>query len=307
MNSHMQHALTVLIASAFCATAYGHDINIERVNSLTAIKQLREQSASAQSISPEDIASCPPHSITVPSVVNGTLTLSSCHDDLLFETLREDTYSFTGFKGDTVTVELSSTAFDVFLWMPSTVSPTSVSFLTSGVSKMRIVYVFPQTTTYYIEAESLFSITDPQPTTGPYTLSISVNGSSGQGTCIPDSRSACLLQNRFRASVRYRGAFDNASADADASLKSVTGFAASTYETAFFYFNNNNNIELMLKVLDQGNTDSLGHPTIAVLFGSATPLRTEVTITDTKTGTVKKYTSQFGSQAGITDFAAFVK
>ena len=39
----------------------------------------------------------------------------------------------------------------------------------------------------------------------------------------------------------------------------------------------------------------------------ATPLRAELTITDTKTGVVKQYTSAFGGQAGKTDFTAFVK
>jgi hypothetical protein len=109
------------------------------------------------------------------------------------------------------------------------------------------------------------------------------------------------------ATVRYRGVFDNATADTLAKVKAVTGFASSGYETAFFYFNSENNIELLLKLLDQGNKDSQGHPTIAVLYGSATQLRVELTITDTQTTAVKKYTSLFNTQKGETDFAAFVK
>jgi len=127
------------------------------------------------------------------------------------------------------------------------------------------------------------------------------------GVCTPNATTACMLNNRFRATLRYRSAFDNNSADATAFVKGVTGFAASTYETAFFYFNNANNIEMVLKVLDQENTNSGGQPTIAVLFGSATPLRTELTITDTKTGAVRTYSSEFGSQRGLSDFVAFVK
>jgi plastocyanin len=125
--------------------------------------------------------------------------------------------------------------------------------------------------------------------------------------CVADSKTACLLNNRFKATVRYRGGFDNSAADTDAIVKTVTGFASASFETAFFYFNSPNNIELLLKIIDQGNTNSSGQPTIAVLFGSATPLRAEVTITDTQTGLVKPYISQFGSQAGSTDFTAFVK
>jgi hypothetical protein len=87
----------------------------------------------------------------------------------------------------------------------------------------------------------------------------------------------------------------------------VTGFASSNFETAFFYFNSSDNVEVLLKMLDQGNTDSQGHPTIAVLFGSATPLRVEITITDTLTGATRTYSSAFSSMQGATDFTAFVK
>lgn len=38
-----------------------------------------------------------------------------------------------------------------------------------------------------------------------------------------------------------------------------------------------------------------------------TPLRTELTITDLVNGGPRVYTSQFGSQAGKTDFTAFLK
>jgi hypothetical protein len=116
-----------------------------------------------------------------------------------------------------------------------------------------------------------------------------------------------MLNSRFKVTVRFRNAFDNNSVDTDALLKAVTGFSSSTYETAFFYFNSSNNIEMLVKLLDQGNTNSQGQQTIAVLFGTATPLRVQVTITDTKTGFVKQYSSQFGSMQGSTDFTAFVK
>ncbi|MHB0969929.1 MAG: hypothetical protein ACYC7A_15880 [Thermoanaerobaculia bacterium] len=126
-------------------------------------------------------------------------------------------------------------------------------------------------------------------------------------TCTPDATTACLLNKRIKAQVRYRAGFDNNAVDTNALVKPVTGFSDPSYETAFFYFNSQNNIEMMLKVLDQGNTNTAGQPTLAVLFGTATPLRIELTLTDTKNGAVKKYTSNFGSQAGSTDFTAFVK
>jgi hypothetical protein len=125
--------------------------------------------------------------------------------------------------------------------------------------------------------------------------------------CVPDANTACLLNGRFRATVRFRNDFSDTLPDTAAFAKPVTGFASPGFETAFFYFNSPNNIELLLKMLDQGNTNTQGQPTIAVLFGTATPLRVELTITDTQTGAVRVYTSHFPSMAGKTDFTAFVK
>jgi len=135
-----------------------------------------------------------------------------------------------------------------------------------------------------------------------------VYGSGGGTTsCSQTTTTACMLNNRFQVSVRYRGAFDNSTPSSSALRKSVSGFANPAYETAFFYFNDPNNIEMMVKLLDQGNTDSSNRRTIAVLFGSATPLRIEVTITDTLTGASKTYNSFFNEMKGTTDFTAFVK
>ncbi len=125
--------------------------------------------------------------------------------------------------------------------------------------------------------------------------------------CTANSTTACMLNGRFRVTVRYRGGFDNGPVDTNANVKSVTGFANPNFETGFFFFNSENNIEMLVKILDQGNTNSQGQPTIAVLFGSATPLRIELTIVDTLKGNTKVYSSNFNAMTGGTDFTAFVK
>ncbi|HEX8171781.1 MAG TPA: hypothetical protein VF824_14685 [Thermoanaerobaculia bacterium] len=127
----------------------------------------------------------------------------------------------------------------------------------------------------------------------------------GPSVCTPSANVACMLNNRFKVEVKYRGGFDNNAADTAASVKSVSGFAGADSETAFFFFNSASNIEMLIKLLDQGATDAQGNRTVAVLYGLATPLRVEVTITDTTNGTQKKYSSAFGTQAGVTDFTAF--
>ena len=130
---------------------------------------------------------------------------------------------------------------------------------------------------------------------------------SGGFTCTPSATVACMLNNRFKVEVRYRAGFDNNAADTSASVKAVTGFSTTDFETGFFYFNSAANIEFLIKILDQGNTNGSGQRTIAILTGLSTPLRVEVTVTDSTNGVQKKYNAGFATQAGVTDFTAFVK
>lgn len=134
-----------------------------------------------------------------------------------------------------------------------------------------------------------------------------LGGGGSSGFCVEDATTACLLDGRFAATVRYRAGFDDLPADTTALRKPVSGFANPSFETVFFYFNSTDNVEVLLKMLDQGNVDSEGQPTIAVLLGSATPLRTEITIVDTETGAARTYVTPFGTMQGATDFTAFPK
>lgn len=127
------------------------------------------------------------------------------------------------------------------------------------------------------------------------------------GDCVEDGATACLLNGRFRATVRYRNAFDDAPADSIANRKDVTGFASPEFETEFFYLFASTNIEVIVKMMDAGGRNAAEQLVIAVLTGTATPLRVEVTITDTLTGAQRTYVSPFGSQRGVTDFTAFIK
>jgi hypothetical protein len=146
-----------------------------------------------------------------------------------------------------------------------------------------------------LAAELFVPSNSPLPSPGP-----------GAGQCLTDEDTSCLL-GRFRVEVRYRTAFSNGAVDALARAKVTGGFADANFETVFFYFNSPNNAEVMVKALDQGNRQG-DTPTIAVVTGVATPLRVEVQVTDTRPGGASKtYLSEFGSQAGATDFTAFPK
>ncbi|MFN2442934.1 MAG: hypothetical protein ABR517_09640 [Thermoanaerobaculia bacterium] len=128
-----------------------------------------------------------------------------------------------------------------------------------------------------------------------------------QPTCRPDAYSSCLF-GRFRVEVRYRNRFDNGPVDTRAFSRTTSGgFADTHYETSFFYFNSPNNVEVVVKMLDEG-ARSGGVDRIPLLTGIATLFRIEVTVTDTSSqGTTKTYTSEFGAQAGTADWTTFVK
>lgn len=100
---------------------------------------------------------------------------------------------------------------------------------------------------------------------------------SGASVCVQDNTTACLLNGRFRATVRVRGAFDNLPADKTAFRKPVTGFANASFETVFFYFNSPDNIEILLKMLDQGQHRQPGppHHRGAVRLGDSAPCRAD--------------------------------
>jgi pseudomonalisin len=199
----------------------------------------------------------------------------------------------------TVSVTASGAAPLTYQWYVGSSGDTSRPISNATSANQGLTGV-TSTVTVWVRVSNACGSVDSNATT--------ITGStSGPTTCTPNATTACVLNNRFQVKVRYRGAFDNNAADTDALVKSVTGFANSSFETAFFYFNNQNNIEMMIKILDQGDKNSAGQPTIDVLFGSATPLRIQLTITDTKSGTVKNYTSAYGTQAGQSEFSAFVK
>jgi len=221
----------------------------------------------------------------------------------------------------TTTVPVFGNSITAYTLGSFTLNPLAAGFQYNSVDQT-VAYTPPPSGCYYLTValeenqsgtyfyQDLVTLTTGGTPDGSGYSRFSFGGadcSVSTGACVQDSITACLLNGRFRAKVRFRGSFDNFPANSDALRKPVTGFSNPNFETAFFYFNSVDNIEILLKMLDQGNTDSQGHPTIAVLFGSATPLRTEITITDTQTGAFRTYVSPFNTQQGATDFTAFLK
>lgn len=125
--------------------------------------------------------------------------------------------------------------------------------------------------------------------------------------CVPGGFVACALNDRFRVTVRYREQFNDFPALTEARVTRVDALSSPTLDTMLFYLTETQNIEVLVKLFDRGNRDASGNLTIAVLYGVATPLRTEILVTDTTTNITRRYISEYGASQGGSDFTAFVK
>jgi hypothetical protein len=113
------------------------------------------------------------------------------------------------------------------------------------------------------------------------------------GPCSPDAQTLCLNSARFQVRVNW---------SAPSQGQSGTGTAIPlTDDTGYFWFFNNANIELVVKVLD-GRTIN-GH--FWVFYGALSNVQYTITVTDMLTGESKQYTNANGNLASVADSQAF--
>lgn len=113
------------------------------------------------------------------------------------------------------------------------------------------------------------------------------SGGGGSGGC--PAGNLCLLRGRFHVSVTWRNQYSGATG--------VGGAIADTDLAGFFYFTDKNNIELIVKILDFGDT-------IKVFYSQLTDFEFEMTVVDTATGVTKTYANTAGN-CGDIDHTAF--
>ena len=110
---------------------------------------------------------------------------------------------------------------------------------------------------------------------------------------MPGSTTLCVNGTRFKIEVTWRAPSQGTSGVGMA--KAVTG------DTGHFWFFNDSNIELSVKVVDgRAFNDKFW-----VFFGSLTNVEFTVTVTDTVTGAVRTYFNPVGQLASVADTAAF--
>lgn len=113
-----------------------------------------------------------------------------------------------------------------------------------------------------------------------------------QTVCTPDTSTICLMNNRFSVRLQY---------DIGQGLKPMTAIKY-TGDTGLFWFANAANIEVLLKMVDACSFNQR----FWVFAGGTTDVGVTMTVTDTKTGTVKTYTNTRGTNfVTLTDTGAF--
>jgi hypothetical protein len=262
-------ALMLLAGSAAAATLQPTNALVEREHERTALKDARAKQLAPAEVTPA--AGCTPIPLSPPATINGTINTASCYDSVING--YEDIYNLAGVAGQTVTIDYSSTQYEAFLYMDG-VSTQITSFLSSGVSRRRIVYTFPTTRNYKLETETLYGPGDGQPYAGNYTLIVTA---SGGPSCVPNSATMCLNNERFAVSATYSTGTSNGTAQA----------VKLTSDSGYLTFFSTSNIEVVIKVLDGCGINSR----YWVYAGGLTNVNAVITVRDTKTGSVRTYTN----------------
>ena len=111
--------------------------------------------------------------------------------------------------------------------------------------------------------------------------------------CVADALTQCLNGGRFQVRVHWDALHLGTSGEGQA--------VPITTDTGYFWFFSANNIELVIKVLDGRAVNGK----FWVFYGALSNVQYTITITDTVTGTVKKYFNPQDTQASVSDTSAF--
>ena len=144
------------------------------------------------------------------------------------------------------------------------------------------------------------TISDPQfgvAVGEPSTMTVTIlDDDTSYPPCAADAETLCLRDDRFQVRVRWRNPPDFP----DFQLAKVSDLGTS--DSGLFYFQNPNNLEFLLKVLDACALNDR----FWVFFAATTDVEFEVEVVDTARDVAVLYTNPQGNPAdAVTDTAAF--
>ena len=216
-----------------------------------------------------------------------------------------DLVQFAGIAGQTVTIDMTSAAFDTYLYL---LDPTPVAVATNddvtGTTNSRIVFTLTRSGTWTIGATSLGANQF-----GAYSLAIQCASTPattptppvvppptptpGAGACVSNATTLCLNGGRFRVQATF------------ATPQGQTGSATAvseTSDTGTFWFFTPSNLEAIVKVVNGCSFNQR----YWVFAGGLTNVAVTMAVTDTATGATRTYTNPQGTAfAPIQDTSAF--
>ena len=204
-----------------------------------------------------------------------------------------DLIQFQGTAGQTVTIDMTSTAFDTYLYLlDSTPAVVASNDDFGGTTDSRITFTLTTSGTWTIGATSLQANQ-----VGAYTLTIQCAAGTAAtptptptvvppgptvtpipGPCTANATTLCLNNGRFRVQATYT----------TPTGQTGPGMAVTqTSDTGLFWFFSANNIEVIIKVVNA--CTFTGGPRYWGFAAGLTNVQVVLTVTDTQTGKVRTY------------------
>jgi len=204
-----------------------------------------------------------------------------------------DLIQFQGTAGQTVTIDMTSTAFDTYLYLlDSTPAVVASNDDFGGTTDSRITFTLTTSGTWTIGATSLQANQ-----VGAYTLTIQCAAGTAAtptptptvvppgptvtpipGPCTANATTLCLNNGRFRVQATYT----------TPAGQTGPGMAVpQTSDTGLFWFFSANNIEVIIKVVNA--CTFTGGPRYWGFAAGLTNVQVVLTVTDTQTGKVRTY------------------
>jgi len=243
---------------------------------------------------------CPATPITLPATINGQIKASTCRD--VIDTA-EDVYAVTVVAGETLTITMRSTDFEVFLYMwhgTGSITTNRTSYhVINGTSVVTATHTFATAGTYLIEAGSLWTGSTTYPWTGDYRLTVTTSRNTGTGCTATDS-TVCLQNGRFKVSIDYVNPFANPPRPGTFRTTRLTA-VGSNPDTALFGFDNAQAVEVVVRIVDARPFA----PRFDIYYGGLTDVEYTVSVTDTVTNKTRTYRNTVGQVGGGVDRTTF--
>lgn len=216
---------------------------------------------------------CIIESIGCGDTVVGELDILDCDTDSGFVV---DFYGFQGRAGDRVEFDLLSSDLVPALVLLGPNDYSRVAGDQAGIGAVSLSATLPETSPEYAIAVSSLLTFD----FGFYVLTMTCDTSTppppSPSTCVSDSETLCLVDDRFEVQVRWR---------TPQGTSGVGNAVELTGDTGYFWFFDRDNVEMVLKVL---NACSFADR-FWVFAGGLTNVEVDIFVTDTETGRTNTY------------------